>query len=233
VRSLGHPAVLTDPQSDPYSGRPLIMQSRASVSHVGQCAWRRTDQSVPAQRGRPSWQSWLPCTIRADITYCLISRSSLSVTDASPAQVCEPLVVRSQQAGVASVCPLAQFKRPRSGEDESGRQPWVMRLSDRALAGHLHHQQANRQARERGERAGRGGHPVSRADRMTGPGLDVPDVPRHPPRAAGARALAAVTGPAQGIDRGLVDLIEGAEVLLCGDALNCRAARSPRRHHSR
>jgi hypothetical protein len=44
------------------------------------------------------------------------------------------------------------------------------------LAGHFQHQQADGQARERGEGAGRGGQPVGEDDWLAGEGLDVADV---------------------------------------------------------
>ena len=61
----------------------------------------------------------------------------------------------------------------------------MTRLSRRALTRHLHHQQADRQARERGDRAGCGGEPVGQADRVTGPRLDVANVPGHAYREPG------------------------------------------------
>jgi hypothetical protein len=56
------------------------------------------------------------------------------------------------------------------------------------LAGHLHYQQPDGQAGERGERAGGGGQPVGENDWLARFGLDVADVLRNADRQADQRS---------------------------------------------
>ena len=66
-------------------------------------------------------------------------------------------------------------------------QPGRGALRSGVLAGHLDYEQADGQARERGQRAGRGGQSVCHGHRCARGGLDVTDVPGHADRQAAQR----------------------------------------------